>query len=314
MALNRVGVIDCGTNSIRLLIAEAINNKLHIIHREMKIAYLGQDVDANKEISSDALKRTKSILKYYAQIMTTASVNSIRMIATSAARDANNRKKLFTTLTPILSKVVKGSKVEVITGYEEAELSFFGVIDECKFFQKPLLIIDIGGGSMEVIFGNHNIQLSSSVKIGCVRIAERYLHSDPPSISEIKCAQIKINNSLIKAFRLIPLDLIFNCIGLAGTMTTISALVQLITNYNPNLIHLSRISFKNILIACERLISMTKSELKLLGPIHSGRTSTISGGLIILKELITLFENKTQIDEILISESDILNGIALSII
>ncbi|OBB82379.1 exopolyphosphatase [Mycolicibacterium peregrinum] len=309
----RVGAIDCGTNSIRLLIADLVDGKLHDVHREMRVVRLGQGVDATGQFAPEALARTESALADYVALMIEHSVTAVRMVATSAARDAGNRDEFFAMTARLLGKVVPGSLAEVITGTEEAELSFRGAVGELDPAAGPFVVVDLGGGSTELVLGETAVQASFSADIGCVRLTERCLHSDPPTADQVEQARLVARDGLAEALAVVPVDGAHTWVGVAGTMTTLSALAQRMTEYDPEAIHLSRIGFDGLLGVCERLIGMTKAERLALGPMHAGRADVIGGGAIIVEELAAVLSDRAGIGELVVSEHDILDGIALSI-
>ncbi|MGV9798934.1 Ppx/GppA phosphatase family protein [Mycobacterium sp. NPDC003449] len=312
--MNRVGAIDCGTNSIRLLIADVVDGGLVDVHREMRIVRLGQGVDATGEFAPEALARTESALSDYAEMMIGHGVSAVRMVATSAARDAGNRDEFFAMTSRILGTVVgDGAAAEVITGTEEAELSFRGAVGELDSGTGPFLVVDLGGGSTELVLGAGGVQASFSADIGCVRLTERCLHSDPPTAAEIADARAVVRDGLADALRAVPVDGAHTWVGVAGTMTTLSALAQGMTEYNAEAIHLSRIGFGDLLRVCDELIGMTKAQRLALGPMHHGRADVIGGGAIIVEELAAVLGERAGIDELVVSEHDILDGIALSV-
>ncbi|OMC52306.1 exopolyphosphatase [Mycolicibacterium fortuitum] len=313
LSSNRVGAIDCGTNSIRLLIADVVDGKLRDVHREMRIVRLGQGVDATGEFAPEALARTEAALADYVALMAEHSVTAVRMVATSAARDAGNRDEFFAMTARLLGKVVPGSVAEVITGTEEAQLSFRGAVGELDPAAGPFVVVDLGGGSTELVRGDTTVQASFSADIGCVRLTERCLHSDPPTADEVEQARMVARDGLAEALRVVPVDGAHTWVGVAGTMTTLSALAQGMTEYDPDAIHLSRIGFDDLLAVCEQLIGMTKAERLALGPMHAGRADVIGGGAIIVEELAAVFRREAGIGELVVSEHDILDGIALSI-
>lgn len=313
MSSNRVGAIDCGTNSIRLLIADVVDGKLRDVHREMRIVRLGQGVDATGEFAPEALARTEAALADYVALMAEHSVTAVRMVATSAARDAGNRDEFFAMTARLLGKVVPGSVAEVVTGTEEAQLSFRGAVGEFDPAAGPFVVVDLGGGSTELVRGDTTVQASFSADIGCVRLTERCLHSDPPTADEVEQARMVARDGLAEALRVVPVDGAHTWVGVAGTMTTLSALAQGMTEYDPDAIHLSRIGFDDLLAVCEQLIGMTKAERLALGPMHAGRADVIGGGAIIVEELAAVFRREAGIGELVVSEHDILDGIALSI-
>lgn len=316
MDVNRVAAIDCGTNSIRLLIADVVDGRLRDVHREMRIVRLGQGVDATGQFAPDALARTKAALVDYAELLRSFEVPKVRMVATSAARDAANRDVFFTMTADVLGGVVPGAVAEVITGNEEAELSFHGAIDELDPASAPFVVVDLGGGSTEVVLGDRSengVVASFSADIGCVRLTERCLHSDPPTAAEIAAARDVVRERLGEALRVVPVEQARTWVGVAGTMTTLSALAQQMTTYDSDAIHLSRVGFGDLLPVCDELIAMTRQQRAALGPMHEGRVDVIGGGAIIVEELAYALGNRAGIGELVVSEHDILDGIAMSI-
>lgn len=316
MDVNRVAAIDCGTNSIRLLIADVVDGRLRDVHREMRIVRLGQGVDATGQFAPDALARTKAALVDYAELLRSFGVPKVRMVATSAARDAANRDVFFTMTADVLGGVVPGAVAEVITGTEEAELSFHGAIDELDPASAPFVVVDLGGGSTEVVLGDRSengVVASFSADIGCVRLTERCLHSDPPTAAEIAAARDVVRERLGEALRVVPVEQARTWVGVAGTMTTLSALAQQMTTYDSEAIHLSRVGFGDLLPVCDELIAMTRQQRAALGPMHEGRVDVIGGGAIIVEELAYALGNRAGIGELVVSEHDILDGIAMSI-
>jgi exopolyphosphatase/guanosine-5'-triphosphate,3'-diphosphate pyrophosphatase len=311
--MSRAGAIDCGTNSIRLLIADLVDGRLRDVHREMRIVRLGQGVDATGEFAPQALARTKAALVDYAELMRNFEVAKIRMVATSAARDVANREEFFGMTADVLGAVVPGAVAEVITGTEEAALSFHGAVDELDPAAAPFVVVDLGGGSTEVVLGSRDVDASFSADIGCVRLTERCLHSDPPTAAEIAAAREVVREWLGQALRVVPVEGARTWVGVAGTMTTLSALAQKMTTYDSDAIHLSRVGFGELLAVCEELIVMTRAQRAALGPMHEGRVDVIGGGAIIVEELADVLGARAGIDELVVSEHDILDGIALSV-
>jgi exopolyphosphatase/guanosine-5'-triphosphate,3'-diphosphate pyrophosphatase len=313
MGVNRVAAIDCGTNSIRLLIADVVAGALRDVHREMRIVRLGQGVDATGQFAPEALARTASALTDYAALMSDLNVSAVRMVATSAARDAGNRDEFFAMTSRILGAVVPGAVAEVITGTEEAQLSFQGAVGELDAAGAPFVVVDLGGGSTELVLGTDVVKASYSADIGCVRLTERCLHTDPPTRAEIEAARVVVRDGLAQALQVVPVDGARTWVGVAGTMTTLSALAQGMTEYDAEAIHLSRIGFAELRSVCDELIAMTSAQRLALGPMHQGRADVIGGGAIIVEELAAVLEERAGIDELVVSEHDILDGIALSI-
>jgi exopolyphosphatase / guanosine-5'-triphosphate,3'-diphosphate pyrophosphatase len=312
--VTRLAAIDCGTNSIRLLIADKVDGRLQDVHREMRIVRLGQGVDATGQFAPDALARTKAALADYAALLRDFEVPKVRMVATSAARDVANRDEFFAMTADVLGAVVPGAVAEVITGSEEAALSFHGAVDELDPAAAPFVVVDLGGGSTEVVLGSQDVDASYSADIGCVRLTERCLHSDPPTAVEIAAAREAVREGLGEALRVVPVERARTWVGVAGTMTTLAALAQKMTTYDSEAIHLSRVRFSDLLAVCDELIAMTRTQRAALGPMHEGRVDVIGGGAIIVEELADALGSRAGIDELVVSEHDILDGIALSIV
>ena len=312
--VNPVAAIDCGTNSIRLLIADRVDGRLHDVHREMRIVRLGQGVDATGEFAPDALERTRLALLDYAELLQRHNVTKVRMVATSATRDAANRDDFFTMTAEILGAVVPGAIAEVITGSEEAALSFAGAVGELDAAAGPFVVVDLGGGSTEVVLGDSaGVVASYSADIGCVRMTERCLHSDPPTAAEVADAREVVRERLGEALQVVPVERARTWVGLAGTFTTLSALAHRMPTYDSEAIHLSRVGLPELLEVCEELIVMPRAQRAALGPMHEGRVDVIGGGAIVVQELAAELERRAGITELVVSEHDILDGIALSI-
>jgi exopolyphosphatase / guanosine-5'-triphosphate,3'-diphosphate pyrophosphatase len=309
----RVAAVDCGTNSIRLLIADVGHGRLRDVHREMRIVRLGEGVDATGEFAPAALARTEAALRDYAELMREHSATKVRMVATSAARDTANRDEFFAMTARLLGSVVPGAIAEVIEGTEEAALSFRGAVGELDSAAAPFAVVDLGGGSTEVVLGEKDVTASLSVDIGCVRLTERCLHADPPTAQEIAAARQVVRTALAEAFAVVPVEAARTWVGVAGTMTTISALAQRMTTYDSDAIHLSRVPIEDLLVVCRDLVAMTVDQRNALGPMHAGRADVIGGGAIVVEELALELRARAGIEELVVSEHDILDGIALSI-
>ncbi len=310
----RIGAIDCGTNSIRLLIADAVEGGLRDVHREMRIVRLGQGVDATGQFAPEAIERTRVALTDYAELLRRHDVSNVRMVATSATRDAANRDVFFAMTSEVLGAVVPGAVAEVISGDEEARLSFHGAVYELDTAAAPFVVVDLGGGSTEVVVGEREVDAGYSADIGCVRLTERCLHTDPPTPAEVAAARDVVRERLGEALRVVPVERARTWVGVAGTMTTLAALAQGMTTYDPAAIHLSRVGFDALLPVCEDIIAMSHDQRAALGPMHEGRVDVIGGGAIIVEELADALGSRAGIDELVVSEHDILDGIALSIV
>ncbi|MGW6933325.1 Ppx/GppA phosphatase family protein [Lentzea sp. NPDC054927] len=313
--MSRVAAIDCGTNSIRLLVADVTKRDdgtawLRDVHREMKIVRLGQGVDATGRLHPDAIQRTKEALLDYARTMQRKGVETARMVATSATRDASNRDEFFGMTEEIL-----GAPAEVITGNEEARLSYLGAVADLDPNEGSFLVTDLGGGSTEFVLGSGTeVEAARSMDIGCVRLTERFIHSDPPSKAEIAEAEAFARAAIKEAFEVVPVEKAKTWIGVAGTVTTLSALVQGLEVYNSDDIHLSRITLDNVHKITDRILSMTHDERASLGPMHPGRVDVICGGAVVLRAIAEELSNRAGIRTLVCSEHDILDGIAFSLV
>ncbi|GAB4682172.1 exopolyphosphatase Ppx2 [Mycobacterium avium subsp. hominissuis] len=299
MVTGRLAGIDCGTNSIRLLIADVRDGRLRDVHRETRIVRLGQGVDATGEFAPEAIARTRAALSDYADLLKQHGVQRVRMVATSA---------------DVLGAVLPGAVAEVITGADEAELSFRGAVGELDSAAGPFVVVDLGGGSTEIVVGGSDgVTASHSADIGCVRLTERCLHSDPPTPEEVALARQVVRERLEVALGVVPVEGARTWVGVAGTMTTLSALAHDLPAYDSAAIHLSRVSGRDLLAVCERLIGMTRAQRAALPPMHAGRADVIAGGAVVVEELAREFRARAGIDELTVSEHDILDGIVLSI-
>ncbi|MDV7357174.1 Ppx/GppA phosphatase family protein [Rhodococcus oxybenzonivorans] len=313
--MTRVAAVDCGTNSIRLLIADIdTDGALHDVCREMRVVRLGQGVDATGRLAPEAIERTRIALSEYASLISDVGATAVRMVATSATRDASNREDFFSMTRDVLGSVIAGAGAEVITGDEEARLSFNGAVGELDAAQGPFVVVDLGGGSTEVVLGDESgVHAAFSTDIGCVRITERCLHDDPPTAEQVDAARTFAKERLDEAFARVPVEQARTWVGVAGTMTTIAALAKKLPEYDAEQVHLSRVPLSRLREVCESLIAMTHDERAALGPMHPGRVDVIGGGAIVTLALAEELERKAGIDELVVSEHDILDGIAMSI-
>lgn len=310
----RVAAIDCGTNSIRLLVADVTKRDdgtswLRDVHREQRVVRLGQGVDATGRLNPEALERTRVALADYTGILRRKGAESVRMVATSATRDASNRDDFFDMTTAVL-----GVPAEVISGDEEATLSFTGAVGDLDPSEGPFLVVDVGGGSTELVLGTWDgvraaPKAARSTDIGCVRITERCLKSDPPTAEEIAAADRLAEQVLSEAFDVVPVAEARTWIGVAGTATTMGGISLDLPEYDSEAIHLSRIPKDRIGELSKHLLGMNHDERAAMPVIHPGRVDVIGGGALIIE---VLARHLDQIAELTISEHDILDGIALS--
>ncbi len=317
----RVGAIDCGTNSIRLLVAEGVPGRpgLTDVVREMRIIRLGEGVDATGRLSEGALSRCRTALTDYAATMAAQGVQAVRMVATSATRDAANKDDFFGMTAEVLGEHFPGAVAEVISGQTEAQLTFAGAVVDLDPREGPFVVSDLGGGSTEIVVGEFDdddeltLLGAQSLDIGCVRITERTLHSDPPSSGEVSQAREVISEALGTAAGL-PLGRAKRFVGVAGTFTTLSAVAQGMAEYDSAALHNSVISLEQMREVCARLVASTVSERRGLGPMHPGRADVIGGGALVASALCDLLADRAGITEVTVSEKDILDGIAMSVL
>ena len=300
----RVAAIDCGTNSIRMLIADIEGDNFREVIRTMEIVRLGQGVDQTGEFHVDAITRTLSAVDKLAIEIAKRGVQKIRFCATSATRDATNRHLFIDGVRERL-----GVEPEVISGEEEASLSFTGAIQDLSPTDGPFLVVDIGGGSTEFVFGTGNVEFAKSVNIGCVRMTERHFISDPVHTHEIEKARVDIQEAIAKAAAVVPITTAKTLIAVAGTATTVAAAALGLPEYDRYAIHLSRISADKAHEVAEMFLTSTREDRLALGYMHPGRVDVIPAGALVLSEIM----KATGANEFVASESDILDGIARSI-
>ncbi|MER5616473.1 MULTISPECIES: Ppx/GppA phosphatase family protein [unclassified Streptomyces] len=312
--MTRVAAIDCGTNSIRLLVADAdpSTGELVELDRRMEIVRLGQGVDRTGRLAPEALERTFAACRQYATVIKEHGAQRLRFVATSASRDAENRDDFVRGVLEIL-----GVEPEVISGDQEAEFSFTGATKELAgrdHLAQPYLVVDIGGGSTEFVVGDDHVRAARSVDIGCVRMTERHLvHdgavTDPPTDAQVAAIRADIDAALDLAEESVPLTGAATLVGLAGTVTTVAAIALGLDAYDSEAIHHSRISFEQVQEITGRLLGSTHAERAAMGAMHPGRVDVITSGALILLAVM----ERTGAREVVVSEHDILDGIGWSI-
>jgi exopolyphosphatase/guanosine-5'-triphosphate,3'-diphosphate pyrophosphatase len=305
--VTRVAAIDCGTNSIRLLVADVAGETLVDVVRRMTVVRLGEGVDRTGRFSAEAIGRTLAALQDYADEIATLGAERVRMVATSAARDAVNRDEFLDAAREVL-----GVRPEVITGDEEARLSFRGAIAGLPVDAgngAPFLIVDIGGGSTEFVQGVDSVQAACSVDIGCVRLTERSLSSDPPGAAEIEAASRLVDEVIARAAETVPVRDAATLVAVAGSATTVAAIALGLPAYDPVAIHGSVLSAVQVHEVADRLLGMARAARAAMPVMHPGRVDVIGAGALILSRIVEL----ADVDEVVISEHDILDGIAWSI-
>lgn len=301
----RVAAIDCGTNSIRLLIADVEGGKLTEIVRQMIIVRLGEGVDKTGEFSGAALERTFAATDEYAKLIEEYKPQRVKFVATSASRDVSNRDVFVAGIKSRL-----GIEPTVISGDEEARLSFLGatadLVNESNPPQAPYLVVDIGGGSTEFVLGTTHPEQALSTNVGCVRMTERHLTGDPATPEQIALATKDIDQAIDDAAKVVDLPAAKSLIGLAGSVTTVAAISLGLTAYKADVIHGSRISADEVHRIATQLLAMTRAKRSEIGSMHPGRIDVIGGGALVLDRIM----QKTGITEVVVSERDILDGIA----
>ncbi len=301
----RVAAIDCGTNSIRLLVADIDEGGLRDVVRRMEVVRLGEGVDRTGRLSDAALERTFAACHRYAGAIEETGAGATRFVATSASRDAANAADFTAGVQQIL-----GVGPEVITGAEEAELSFLGATRSLSGLPAPALVVDIGGGSTEFVLGAECAAQSISVDIGCVRLTERHLRSDPPSAGEQRAVIADADRLIGVAGNAVDLRAARCLVGLAGTVTTVAAIALRLPEYDPAAIHGSVVSAGQVHEVAVRLNRMTRQERLAMPVMHPGRADVIPAGALILDRIVAA----AGADEVIVSEHDILDGIAWSLL
>ncbi|MFE0103179.1 exopolyphosphatase [Streptomyces sp. NPDC059009] len=312
--MTRVAAIDCGTNSIRLLVADADpdTGELVDLDRRMTIVRLGQGVDKTGRLAPEALERTFAACREYAAVIKEHGAEKVRFVATSASRDAENRDDFVRGVLDIL-----GVEPEVISGDQEAEFSFTGATKELKGrddLAKPYLVVDIGGGSTECVVGDDTVRAARSVDVGCVRMTERHLTvdgavTDPPTAAQLDAIRADVEAALDLAEQSVPLREARTLVGLAGSVTTVAGIALGLQEYDSAAIHHSRIPYESVREIADRLAGSTHAERAAIPVMHPGRVDVIAAGALVLLAIM----ERTGAREVVVSEHDILDGIGWSI-
>lgn len=312
--MTRVAAVDCGTNSIRLLVADLdpATGELTELDRRMRIVRLGQGVDRTGRLADEALERTFAACREYAEVIRDLKAERTRFVATSASRDAENREEFVRGIVAIL-----GVEPEVISGDQEAEFSFTGATRELTGrddLDKPFLVVDIGGGSTEFVVGDGHVRAARSVDVGCVRMTERHLAADgvvvdPPSAAGLAAMRADIDAALDLAEESVPLREARTLVGLAGSVTTVAAIALGLTEYDSAAIHHARIPLEKVREITDMLLASTHERRAAIPVIHPGRVDVIAAGALVLRSVM----ERAGAEEVVVSEHDILDGIAWSI-
>lgn len=303
-----MAAIDCGTNSIRLLVADVdpSSGVLRDCDRRMTVVRLGEGVDRTGRLSDAALARTFAACDEYARVIGGLGVERLRFVATSASRDASNRQTFVDGVRERL-----GVEPEVVAGPIEAELSFVGAVRGLGASEAtpPFLVVDIGGGSTEFVRGADSSAAARSVDIGCVRMTERHLKADPPTGEQIAAATADIDDAIDLAASVVPVDGIGSLVGVAGSVTTVAGIHLGLPEYDSDAIHGSRIPAESVRSISDALLAMTREQRAALPVMHPGRVDVIGAGALILRRIV----DRVGVSEVVVSEKDILDGICWSI-
>jgi exopolyphosphatase/guanosine-5'-triphosphate,3'-diphosphate pyrophosphatase len=312
----RVAAVDCGTNSIRLLVADVERDpatgrvRQRDVERRMEIVRLGAGVDATGVIDPAALDRTLAAVARYASLVERAGAQAVRFVATSATRDARNADGFVAGVRSRL-----GVAPEIVSGAEEAALSFAGATGALPpGLSPPYGVVDIGGGSTEVVVGTHELEAALSVDVGCVRLTERHLVADPPTAEQVAAARSDVDRALDAVVATVPVHRVRTLVGVAGTVTTIAAAVLDLDRYDPVAIHGSMARVEEVLAACARLLGMSRIERAARPYMHPGRVDVIGAGALIWSAVVERVAAEAGITHVVASEHDILDGIAASLV
>jgi exopolyphosphatase / guanosine-5'-triphosphate,3'-diphosphate pyrophosphatase len=302
--MTRVAAVDVGTNSVRLLVADGDDGALRPVERLMTITRLGKGVDARGHLDDDALHRTLDCISSYAARWQELGAKRVRVTATSAVRDAVDRERFFNGVHERA-----GVQAEVLTGEDEARTAFLGATAAVDA-TAPYLVLDIGGGSTELIVGSHGPEAMTSRQLGCVRLTERCLTTDPPTPAQLDAAIAVVDAELDAADRVVDAAAATTLIGVAGTVTTVAALYLQLEEYQADAIHGTWVPLPDVVSVTRRLAGMPAAQRRTLGPMAPGREDVIVGGCLILQRVMQRY----GFDEVLVSESDILDGLALDLL
>lgn len=308
--MTRFAAVDCGTNSIRMLIHDTETGE---VCRRNTIVRLGQGVDETGKFAPEAIERTRVALADYVDEMQRENVTRVRMVATSATRDAANREDFFAITRELLGNIQPGAEAEVISGEEEAALSFAGATADLDPERGPFCVVDLGGGSTEFVMQTADQLHAVSTQMGCVRITERFMRTDPPTAEEIAETRAFIDAKIADAASTVPFLDARTFVGCAGTFTTLSALAQRLDSYDPERIHMSEIPFNRLREVTADLRGKTAAQRRENPVVHPGRADVIGSGSTVVEQLMGTFEREAGATSFIISEQDILDGIVASL-
>ncbi|WP_370323723.1 exopolyphosphatase [Euzebya sp.] len=303
--MTRVAAVDIGTNSARLLIADVDPAAgLRPIDRRLEIVRLGQGVDATGRLADEAIARTADAVRAYAAAWRAADVERVRITGTSAARDAANAAEFADAVA-----AAAGLRPEVLSGEEEARLAFLGATATLSGHPGPYAVLDIGGGSTEVVVGDHDVEASTSRRMGCVRLTERVLTADPPTMDQVDTARALVHAELDEVDAAVAPGRAATLIGVAGTVTTLAALHAELDGYVEGAVHGTSLAAAAVSELAERLLSTSAAAIGRLGPVQPGREDVLAAGALILDEFVGRF----GFADVVVSEADVLDGLAMTL-
>ncbi|MCC2322723.1 Ppx/GppA family phosphatase [Cellulomonas xiejunii] len=316
MPVTRVAAIDCGTNSIRLLVADVdpAAGTLVDLERSNEVVRLGQGVDRTGLLAPEALERTLSATRRYHEVCQRLGVEAVRFVATSATRDARNREDFVAGVRDAL-----GVEPEVVAGDEEARLSFRGATGVlASRYDGPFLVVDLGGGSTELVLGTDAPEAAVSMDVGSVRLTERHLHDDPPTPAQVAAADADVRAALDAAAAVVPLGRTVTLVGLAGSVTTLTAHALGLDHYDRTRIDGAVLGVDDVLASCEDMLARTREQRAALPYLHPGRVDVIGAGALVWREVVRRVRGEVaaaggELTHVVTSEHDILDGIAWSI-
>jgi exopolyphosphatase/guanosine-5'-triphosphate,3'-diphosphate pyrophosphatase len=301
-----IASVDLGTNSTRVLVGRSTGAGLEILDRRNSITRLGQGVGVSGRLAPEAVDRTLDCLRGYREILDRDGVERVRVAATSASRDAANRDEFFDAVEALI-----GTRPELLSGDEEGRLSFRGATGELDPASGPFLVVDIGGGSTEFIVGTDRAEGVMSVDIGCVRLTEKFLHHDPPQPEELSACISLTDAYLDDVVREIPAAAeARTLVGLAGTVTTVAAVEIGLETYDRDRIHHFHLTHEAAEDVFRTLATESRADRVHNPGLEEARADVIVGGCCVL---VALFRH-LGFDEMIVSEADILDGLALSLL
>jgi len=300
----RVAAIDAGTNSVRLLVAEEHAGGMRALDRRLVITRLGQGVDRSRLLAPDAITRTLETIADYAATCGEYDVRRLRVTGTSAVRDAGNRDDFLGAV-----RELTGQLPELLTGEQEARITFAGVLSDLDQ-SGPMMVVDIGGGSTELVYGQGFPEKLTSLDVGCVRMFEKHLHSDPPAESELQALRAEVSHALrsFKATCLVPAGTRF--VGVAGTLAQLATLKSGLPLYDPDVSHQMVLSHGDVRLLAKRLERLPLAQRRRITALEPGRADVIIAGVEILLCVMEAFD----VAEIMFSEKDILDGLVIELL